>query len=756
MDCNYPEIAGETVGIDDLKLPRSKALALAALNNPAFFLRPVFRKNANKEIILLSLDVEAPFRNNNGIEELEDIAIICDESDKTFPEVFALRPDFPLGLPHTNLRRSERPVSLCVTEQDFSESKIGFNAYSFIESVRVWLHLTARGKLHREDQPLEPFMRVKGLVILSSTAKLENSYLKRMNPESHLYQITSVPTDTSMVIWHFNSDVQVHGFIHKEPEYFSDISKLLTSKGKCLSLLLAQSFNRIKPENPSAASLLNRHLGVICFVPIKRTREDGSPEKEEVLFFLTKKTFKEIGAGNSIWQNSPDGTLSRNPMKSFHESHFEGLEIEMYGMIRDFSSATASQYNGIVPDNQEYAVIGAGALGSQIMEILARMGFGKWTLIDHDRLYPHNLARHILSQQHISEYKASSVAQKLNDLLVSNRYKALNLNFLESGKAPELISALTSSKAVVDISTSIAVARALARDYTKSVKNKRISVFMNPSGTDLVILAEDNGRNHRLDFLEMEYYRHLYHTEELHSHLKTREDNNTRIRYNTHSCRDITTIMNQADVSLLASIAAKNLQSIIKGSKASATIWTTSADGCVRKHDFKPTNWTKKTSDNSRWTLYINNELINQMQKVRESKLPNETGGILLGCVDDSRSVIYLFDTLLAPRDSKEAPSFFERGKDGILDEFNRYREITAGQIRYLGEWHSHPPYSSTQPSKQDLKQCAFLAERMGKTGSPVYMCICGDKGVSCHLIDNYSKLPDGTDRSSLTLEVFD
>lgn len=753
MEYNYPEITGKIVGIDDLKFPRSKALALAALNNPAFFLKPEFRKSAKKELILLELDVEVSFRNNNGIEEQEDIAIICDEADKTFPEVFALRSNFPLGLPHTNLRRTERPVSLCTSEQDFSEAKIGFNAYSFIESIRVWLQLTAQGKLHRENQPLEPFMRVKGLVIPSFTTKSDNYYLKQMNPDSHLYQMTTDPTDTSVFISCFHFDAQVHGFVHKEPEYISDLSKLLTSKGECLSSLLAKSFNNIKQEILSNGRLYNKYLGILCSVPIKR-HLDEKPEKEEVLFLLIKKTLKEIGVGNSIWLSNPDGTLGQNPTKSFNEGHFDGLDIEMHGMMEEFSANSASKYNGLEPNDNKYVVIGVGALGAQVIEIFARMGFGKWTIVDHDRLYPHNLARHTLSQQHISEYKASSVAQKLNDLLVCQRYKPLNLNFLEKRNDPELISALIEADAIVDISTSIAVARSLARDYTKTVKNKRISVFMNPLGTDLIILAEDNGRKHRLDFLEMEYYRYLYHTESLHSHLTTK-DKDTRIRYNTNSCRDITTIMNQADVSLLASIAAKNLQSIIKGNKARAEIWTMAADGSVRKYGFNPTNWVKKTNDNSRWTLYINNELINQIQEVRKSKLPNETGGILLGCIDDSRSIIYLFDTILAPADSKETPSFFERGNEGILNDFDKYREITADQIKYLGEWHSHPKHSSTQPSEQDLEQCAFLAERITSRGTPVYMCICGDNKIAYHLIDNYSKLSDGTDRRSFTLEVF-
>lgn len=755
MRYTYPDIQGKIIDIDDLKFARAKSIAIAIINNPTFFLNPIFIKGNEKEIIVVTLDIESPFRNSNGIEEQEDVAIICHEDDSSFPAVYALREDFPLGLPHTNLGKTEHPVSLCISEQDFSEIKIGFNSYSFIESIRMWLCLTAQNKLHREDQPLEPFMRVKGWVILDPLKNPDKSYLKQLDPESHLYQLSHDQIGSSLLCACFKFDTQVHGFVHKEPRLIADLSGMLIYKTKGLSSLLAQFFNNIPNEILQDESSYNKQLGIFCIVPIKRKVKDKDPEKEEYFFLLPRKSFKEIGTQCLVWRDNLDGTLSKKTEMKFEDAHFEDLEIEIYGMMNEFNAETASRYNGLEPNNNNYVVIGVGALGSQILEIFARMGFGKWTIVDHDRLYPHNLARHILGQNNIGEYKADSVVDKLNSLLLSDRFRPLNMNFIGNGNAPEIIAALTESKAILDISTSIAVARSLARDYTKQVNAKRISIFINPIGTDLVILAEDASRRHKLDFLEMEYYRYLFHTKELHTHLKPKENKDNKIRYNTNSCRDITTIMNQADVSLLASVAAKNLQLILKDNKAQVGIWKTSFDGCINKYGFKPTNWIKKNNSNSRWTLYINNELINQIQETRRLKLPNETGGVLLGCIDETRNVIYLFDTILAPKDSKEDPVFFERGKEGVLDEFVKYQEITGEQIKYLGEWHSHPKGCSTQPSKQDLDQCAFLAARLAKEGRPVYVGICGDNGLEMHLIDKYSRLSDGSDRSSFTLEVF-
>jgi hypothetical protein len=48
-------------------------------------------------------------------------------------------------------------------------------------------------------------------------------------------------------------------------------------------------------------------------------------------------------------------------------------------------------------------------------------------------------------------------------------------------------------------------------------------------------------------------------------------------------------------------------------------------------------------------------------------------------------------------------------------------------QIRYVGEWHSHPRGSSTWPSATDLEQLRRLAEELESDGVPALMAIAGD-----------------------------
>jgi molybdopterin/thiamine biosynthesis adenylyltransferase len=59
-------------------------------------------------------------------------------------------------------------------------------------------------------------------------------------------------------------------------------------------------------------------------------------------------------------------------------------------------------------------VLGAGALGSPVVEHLAKAGVGRITLVDPDHLVPANLGRHLLGADSVGERKAEAVAQQVN------------------------------------------------------------------------------------------------------------------------------------------------------------------------------------------------------------------------------------------------------------------------------------------------------------------------------------------------------
>ena len=63
---------------------------------------------------------------------------------------------------------------------------------------------------------------------------------------------------------------------------------------------------------------------------------------------------------------------------------------------------------------QHVLVLGAGALGSPVVEHLAKAGVGLITLIDGDDLVPANIGRHLLGADTIGQNKADAVARRVN------------------------------------------------------------------------------------------------------------------------------------------------------------------------------------------------------------------------------------------------------------------------------------------------------------------------------------------------------
>lgn len=726
---DYQLIQGESIQSQDFVIARAKSIALA-ITNHKYVLTTEFRRRADKaEIILATLDIEIPQHSKNGVSENEDIAIIVYPADNNFPEIYALRPDFEFGLPHTNTKDDERPISLCVTEQLFCEVKHSFIPFEFIELIRNWFKFTAKNSLHGEDQPLEPFIISDGVVILPVKKNIFSNFtIESINNRGLFKMIQGTKNSGTSFFISFTADIQKTGFIRKTPKTIKDIDEFIFINKIPLSEKITDELNSCKKLVLESPNILDKRLVIGCLIPVKRNKTDEKAEVDQILFFALKKTIIELGLHSEVWSQSSESTIVPLIGKSFMPKTIQDFEIETYVPIPDFDSNAAATYNNLNVNNDHFVIIGAGSLGSQVLSIYARTGFGHWTVIDHDNLLPHNLARHTLNRDAVGFNKAEKLSEELNLLLDDKVFTPLNANFIDIAQGTSTLELLKNSTAIVDVSTSIAVARILARDFQDSVSSRRISAFLNPKGKDLVVLSEDKKREHRLDFLEMEYYRFIYENSDLNDHLKF--ENKSKVRYNRNSCREITSLINQADVLELSAVCAKTIRKSVESGKASISIWRTNSDDSISYFSKEPSKWhcTKKNN----WKIYMCDELQNRIQGIRSYKIESdgnkETGGVLLGCFDIERKIIYVFDTINAPSDSIESHISFERGVEGVVTEFERYRMITDSQIQYLGEWHSHPKGCAPTPSTYDKQLYEYLYKNLSKQGYPVIMAIFGDK----------------------------
>ncbi|WP_029918476.1 ThiF family adenylyltransferase [Pelobacter seleniigenes] len=112
-------------------------------------------------------------------------------------------------------------------------------------------------------------------------------------------------------------------------------------------------------------------------------------------------------------------------------------------------------------------------------------------------------------------------------------------------------------------------------------------------------------------------------------------------------------------------------------------------------------------------------------RNTREGSSKNETGGLLLGEIDDSLSTIYLDVATGAPPDSFKSTSRFECGIEGTAQVCSFHQRKSEGSTRFIGVWHTHPT-SLPEPSSIDLNAMLKILHFQENPPRHVVMLIVG------------------------------
>ena len=717
-------VSGITAAPEGLACPKARnlGLRLAADEIPHAELVEC-RQSDSAETVVFDVRVEVPNRRVHKILRSERIAATFYDGDNQLPKVEALRRDFPI-VPHLNLHIQEYPRSLCLDEERYEELKRRWTAPRFVQRIREWLELTSRGELHQEDQSLEPLLvNYSGHIVLPpgfATNNPEQLYLTGVAPggagRSFLLTHRKPPADgrepLGIVTSIHHCEPRTHGVIHRYPETLAAVAEIAQAAG----LDLIADLRRALPnwKNDSLDSL------VVLVLVFPKMRMDGGPvENHDTWCFTIPQPVRQVGIRLGVWEEM--NSVLATVLQVDDNKQGQDIPVEVLNPCSELTRDVAAKLNGRA-NASDKKIVGVGALGSQIVMNLARSGFGRWTLIDPDGLMPHNVARHTLGGNFVGCNKAKAVAYSASTVTFEDdTFKGLDADLLLTGRSEEAKNALSSADVIVDMTASVAVQRHLARDA--SAPGRRVCAFLTPSGADLVILAEDEARRFTLDALEMQYYRALLNDGKLAGHVEARGPSQRYAR----SCGDTTSAMPQDLVALHAAIASKKLKEILVEAEPFISVWRADTRCGVHCVPIEVRNVTEFKL--TQWTVVLDDGLRERLSRNRKEKLPNETGGVLLGSFDLEREILYIVDTLPSPPDSKEKTDLYIRGCKGLRDAVAAVDAKTGGMLEYVGEWHSHPRGVNTKPSKYDLAAFDWLTALMSKDGLPAVMMIVGKAG---------------------------
>jgi len=188
-------------------------------------------------------------------------------------------------------------------------------------------------------------------------------------------------------------------------------------------------------------------------------------------------------------------------------------------------------------------------------------------------------------------------------------------------------------------------------------------------------------------------------------------------------------------VAMFAGILSSALLNVINESNASIQIWRLDEVNWSSVHISVKGEQTIDLQLGD-WKLCVDKGLMAKIALHREYRLPNETGGVLLGTYDTIRKRIYLSDTILSPIDSIERKTSYIRGKAGLNEELIKTQNVTFNQLEYIGEWHSHPRRISSSPSEWDYGVLSWVGEVMSPYGMPGLIAIAADTDFRIIIVD--------------------
>lgn len=735
---------GTKIEVGHLRLPaaRSTAEYIGAHATPIASFVGARRNDMGAEIIVLDFHTGVPQRSVVQLERVEPIGIVFADEGAA-PLVMMFREDFP-DTEHQMLVPDGCPAAICLDDRPWVEAKLTWTSGELVQRILMWFHRAARGELHDPAQPLDPFFgysRYKFILpasVLTGAAGVElvGSINEAEDPEViTLYPVSMIPKEVKngrILPVAYSVEPERMRRLRRAPQDFLALSAMLAERDIDLVNDLRERIVEWAGAGAEDRPKMTGNLAIIVAMPVIGPA-GASSGMVDVRAFLTTTTVGELGVALGVLlpdegSNAASGFARALVKQPVDQVALAECRVELAQVHVAFEPERAAILAGRpTRDTRKAMMIGAGAVGSHVAEYLVREGRFVWTLVDDDRLLPHNLARHTLRTQQVGLRKVNALRDRLNsifspvgDSVVS---AAIGCNILRPGThRDELDEAFAGAEIIIDATASVAAARHLA---DLAVTGRRVSTFFNPSAEAAVVLVESADRAVGLRDLEAQYYRAVLQRPELERHLTAIGE---RFAY-TGACRDVTNRVPESRVALLSALAAQGMSFALDRPEPYICVWSLNEDGRVTVT--KPDVVAVERRTLLDWEVTFDREVAASMVSMREAKLPSETGGSVIGIADAMARKIHLVEALPPPPDSIGTVSLFERGITH-LDEIVDAKEARAmHQVRYVGEWHSHPPRHPTTPSPTDLVQLGVTTMDQSIDGMPALSVIQGDDGIN-------------------------
>lgn len=711
------------------------------------------------------VEIEGTKRTSDGMLEVRIRLDLSDLNDLPEPVtgilprprevvIIGISPEFPAKKPTVRFsdeRFAGRPhvlwaVHLCLYAAD-NDWDPDDGMYGFVEQLAEWFERSAKGTLQHADQPLHPPVAVADYdtddIVITADLSLERAeglwagmalLLRRSARRSDVadWLDLSLPQDRLMA----DFKRKVRDIKQREPaklflapaivlptpldfhypETMADLAIALNERG-----FLYEEFiraialaSKLTGENDENAAPLYLFVGA----PV--TTLPGSP------IHLAAWHLDRITA--TIAQQFPTLFSSRRPRTTPHDSRDREREAfvrwmavtpaswaqvfdarPIHSVVRRDEGSPSAWLRG-----RRILVIGCGALGARIAEHCLRAGAARIMLVDDGGVTPGVLVRQPFEDADIGLPKALALARRLKSV----RPAAVIEYLADDALATTLRTGARPPEAglVVDATASRAVAARLESLRWMSGRPwpPILTVGLGPdSRRGIAALALPDATGGGADILHAlgEAAFGSPGIPDVAAAFFPPRDDRTRF-VPEPGCSEPTFTGSDAEVSALAAQlfhhALHILDAHAKGERVvEKTLHIVRLDDGIRYERIElPNDVVIDTPSASHQIRVRAAALVQAREEARSTQLLHghwvETGGILLGIVDDACRVIWITRAEAPPPDSEQVEHHFRLGQDGVEETILAHREASNGRIRFVGVWHTHPGISPAPSTRDD------------------------------------------------------
>lgn len=401
---------------------------------------------------------------------------------------------------------------------------------------------------------------------------------------------------------------------------------------------------------------------------------------------ITEEVFLAIGFyfGNSIqWEllkikcNADTISVSNEKNKKEKVVSIKLYDNEAYFGIEWMKTANINYENyfgrGRFCDkivNSKIVIIGIGAVGSELAEILARGGIKDLYILDEDIVEHGNICRSNYDFIHVGQSKTACLSQKLFTIspyinvqqIKKNIYSEINYN-----SKKEINDFLNQADMIFDCTASNELLHCLSM---LDLKKPIISFGITNEARDMICVtnSKDNLFEQRKFFL------------------KQLEHDTENLYYEGIGCYTPTFRANFADINSLLNLAMKHIDKSFSKNDTVDSFVLSHSDNGIEKDNIISFNQKELG-----FTLSISQHCLDEIENYSYMHYPLEFGGYLLGGYGRDMKRIYLTNILKAENKINGRAFFQPIDNSAVHKKIKKIFAKTQGLINYIGEWHTHP-----------------------------------------------------------------